>query len=150
MIESAQACARLRASGLRLTPQRRAVIDALVGDASHPTADEVASRLAERVPGISLSTVYKVLHELSELGLVRELAMQGATRFDPAEEDHIHVSCGRCGAVHDAPLQTETYESITAAVCVIGDDVRSVDVVVRATCHACSDKSSIGLPLGRP
>ena len=67
MLDSTSACQSLQIAGLRLTPQRRAVIGALVGDTTHPTVDTVAARVAEHTKGVSLSTVYKVLHELADL-----------------------------------------------------------------------------------
>ena len=83
----------LRESGMRLTPQRRAVIEALSGDTTHPFAEDVASRVATKMPGVSLSTVYKTLHEFAALGLIHELGSSGAMRFDAEPEPHAHVEC---------------------------------------------------------
>jgi Fur family peroxide stress response transcriptional regulator len=132
------AYAALRTAGLKLTPQRRAVIDALVGDGSHPTAEEVAARLRVSMPGMSLSTVYKVLHELSDLGLVRSLEVPGAMRFDPAEHDHIHVLCDGCGTIVDVELPAHISRAITAAAEDAATHVRALDVVVRGRCPSCS------------
>jgi len=137
MLESEHAHDRLRAAGMRLTPQRRAVIDALSGDTSHPTAEEVARRVSSAMPGVSLSTVYKVLHELSDLGLIRPVESHGAMRFDPDSRDHIHVICDDCGRVDDAPLPPEAAETISRSAGVRSEAVSRVDVVVHGVCAAC-------------
>lgn len=128
---------RLRAAGLKLTVQRRAVIEELAGDGSHPTAEELAARLARRVPGISLSTVYKVLHELADLGLVRQLDAPGAMRFDPDVEDHLHVVCDRCGQVIDVELPTALRASLRDSA-PPGVTITHWDVVARGMCPGCA------------
>jgi len=138
VLDAANAHARLRASGLRLTPQRRAVVDALVGDCSHPTAEEVAARIALTTPGVSLSTVYKVLHELASLGLIRKLEVPGAMRFDPESVAHAHASCDACGRVIDTAIPADALEAIVAAASGEVHDIGQVDVVLHGRCAACA------------
>lgn len=137
MLETETACRRLRSSGLRLTPQRRAVIEAMAGNCAHPTADEVAAAVSHTTPGVSLSTVYKALHELSDLGLLREIDVPGAVRFDPNPEDHAHVVCADCGRVLDAPLPADALVALTAALRPSVGTVDRIDVMVHGTCRAC-------------
>lgn len=138
MLERDVAHDRLRAAGLRLTPQRRAVIDALTGDRTHPTADEVAARVTASTPGVSLSTVYKVLHELRDLGLIRAIDSAGATRFDADAQDHIHVVCDDCGLIHDAPLTPDAAEKIARSAGLRAGSVSQLDVTIHGTCSRCS------------
>jgi len=135
-MKSEDAMMRLREAGLRLTPQRRAVIDVLSGERSHPSADEVAAQVTHRVPGVSLSTVYKTLHEFVNLGLVRELDVPGPMRFDSEASNHAHIVCSGCGKVTDVELP----ESVTAALVAAAPDqsVTSVDVAMHVTCTSCS------------
>jgi len=136
MLTTELAHARLREAGMRLTPQRRAVIEVLAGDASHPRAEDVADEVARRIPGVSLSTVYKTLHEFADMGLVRELEGAGPMRFDPDASDHAHVVCDDCGTVADL----EVGSSISSDL-VFSDSglvVSRVDIIVHATCPACS------------
>jgi Fur family peroxide stress response transcriptional regulator len=126
-----------------LTPQRRAVIEELAGNTSHPTAEDVGRSLAERVPGMSLSTVYKVLHELVDLGLIRELDSPGARRFDPDVADHVHVVCDCCGSLLDAALPAPAYQSITDAVSETGANVARLDIVVHGTCPTCNSERKL-------
>jgi Fur family transcriptional regulator, peroxide stress response regulator len=139
MLESDRAHARLREAGLRLTPQRRAVIEVLSGNTSHPTVESVAESVGSRMPGMSLSTVYKVLHELADLGLVRKVDAPGAMRFDPDMHEHLHVACGTCGTLVDTPLQPEVRDAIERAASIRGVSVHSVDILVHGTCEGCSN-----------
>lgn len=137
MLDANSAYERLRSAGLKLTVQRRAVIEELVGDESHPTTDELSRRLAERVPGMSLSTVYKVLHELVELGLVRQVDASGVMRFDPNGADHVHVVCDACGDIYDAELPAEAVTAIKGAA-PSGVAISRLEIVARGTCPHCA------------
>ncbi|HSK47595.1 MAG TPA: Fur family transcriptional regulator [Coriobacteriia bacterium] len=141
MLDRESAYERLRSAGLRLTPQRRAVVEALLGDDSHPTVDEVAERVRSATPGVSLSTVYKVLHELADLGLVRAVDVPGAMRFDPDSVDHIHVACESCGRIVDAPLPETVASLLAGAAAEAGARASRVDIIVRGTCEVCASES---------
>jgi Fur family ferric uptake transcriptional regulator len=89
---------RLRRRGLRMTAQREQVL-AAVRDLGHATPEQ----LAEAVPTVDLTTVYRTLELLEELGLVKHTHLgHGAPAYRPADDDHIHVVCHSCGAVLDA------------------------------------------------
>ncbi|GAB3479787.1 Fur family transcriptional regulator [Nocardiopsis coralliicola] len=92
----------LRDRGYRVTPQRRAVLDA-VGALEHATPEAIHARVGE---GLNLSTVYRTLDLLERLGLVTHTHLgAGAPSYHLAEEaDHLHVVCRSCGGVADAPL----------------------------------------------
>jgi len=88
----------LRTRGLRVTPQREQVL-AAVRELGHATPEQIG----ERVPGVDVTTVYRTLELLEELGLVRHAHLgHGAPSYRPAEDDHIHVVCHTCGKVVDA------------------------------------------------
>jgi Fur family transcriptional regulator, ferric uptake regulator len=91
--------ARLRGRGLRVTPQRLRVLGA-VRDLGHATPDQIA----ETLPEVDVTTVYRTLELLEELGLIKHAHLgHGAPSYRPAEDDHIHVVCHSCGSVVDAP-----------------------------------------------
>jgi Fe2+ or Zn2+ uptake regulation protein len=99
-------CAKLRTEGRRVTPQRRAIVQALLNDRSHLTADQVLARVRRELPGISPATVYNTLHELSEMDLVEELDLGlglEERRYDIATQRHDHVLCLSCGRIEDVP-----------------------------------------------
>jgi Fur family transcriptional regulator, ferric uptake regulator len=90
--------AQLRSRGLRVTPQREQVL-AAVRELGHATPEQIG----ERVPGVDVTTVYRTLELLEELGLVRHAHLgHGPPSYRPAEDDHIHVVCHTCGKVVDA------------------------------------------------
>jgi Fur family ferric uptake transcriptional regulator len=96
---------QLHERGLRMTPQRRQVLDAIHG-LGHATPEE----LAEAVPGVDVTTVYRTVELLEELGLVRHAHLgHGAPSYRPAEDEHVHIVCHRCGSVTDlAPDVADT------------------------------------------
>jgi Fur family ferric uptake transcriptional regulator len=97
--EENELAARLRGRGLRVTPQRLQVL-AAVRDLGHATPDQIA----EARPEVDVTTVYRTLELLEELGLVKHAHLgHGAPSYRPAEDDHIHVVCHACGSVIDAP-----------------------------------------------
>ena len=91
-----------RARGLKMTPQRQAVFNALHRNDRHPTAEFIWSRVCEEMPTVSLKTVYQALNDLVELGEVQAVSIDsGAIRFDPNVSNHAHFVCQRCGRVYD-------------------------------------------------
>jgi Fur family ferric uptake transcriptional regulator len=95
----------LRDKGLRLTPQRELVLSA-VRILGHATPEEVAEKVRATHPGINLSTVYRNLETLENVGLVQHthLGHGGATYHAAEELTHLHLVCGDCGSVGDAPI----------------------------------------------
>lgn len=98
--------ARLRAAGLRSTGQRRAVLAAMA-QLRHATVDELAAALHQTAPELSLSTVYRTLETLSEVGLVRHAHLHhgSPTYHEVDEEPHLHLVCRGCGAVGELPTE---------------------------------------------
>ncbi len=92
----------LRASGLRVTAQRRVVCEVLLAACSdHLSADQVLERARRVLPEISRATVYKAIADLAAVGLVRPVTGAGAQRFDVASDPHGHFRCRSCGALQD-------------------------------------------------
>lgn len=96
----------LHQKGLRLTPQRELVLQA-VRDLDHATPEEVLNKIHETHPGINLSTVYRNLEILENVGLVQHthLGHGGATYHAAEELTHLHLVCGKCESVGDAPME---------------------------------------------
>jgi len=79
---------------LRITRQRRVILEELQRTKSHPTADELYRKVRRRLPRISLGTVYRNLELLSRSGLIRKLEIGGGKmRFDGIVEPHYHIHC---------------------------------------------------------
>lgn len=97
--------AELKRAGLKLTPQRIAIVRALAGNASHPTAQDLFDRLREAFPTMSFATVYNTLDTLAAHGLLGSLRLGPSVRFDPNTSAHHHAVCDRCHAVVDLPAE---------------------------------------------
>jgi Fur family peroxide stress response transcriptional regulator len=94
---------RLRDRGFRLTPQRLAVLRALVADSNHPSVDSVYRELAPAYPMMSLATVYKTIEVLKEMGEILELGFGNKpSRYDAIiPQPHPHLMCTECGRIDD-------------------------------------------------
>lgn len=90
----------LRSRGLRMTPQRQLVLDA-VRQLGHATPEQVHSSVQRVAGSVNITTVYRTLELLEELGLVTHTHLShGAPTYHPADErQHLHLVCRGCGAV---------------------------------------------------
>jgi len=125
-------------SGHRLTPQRREVYSVLLDERDHPTASEVFARVKQRIPGISLATVYNCLETLVACGLARQMNIErAATRYCPDPAEHGHFLCDSCGSVSDIPL---TKGEPLANFFQVPSDfvVTRSEITLRGTCAACN------------
>jgi len=130
-------CAALRERGQRVTPQRLTIARVVRELDTHVTAEQVLTAVSDRLPGVSLPTVYATLELLEELGSVRRVsAGGGAILYDPRTHPHHHVVCTRCGAVADleAPLDDQP---VLDAARDAGFEPERADTVVHAVCAAC-------------
>lgn len=101
---------KIHGHGLRMTDQRRAVYDVLMGKRDHPTAVEVFTRVREKVPSISLATVYNCLETLADCGLAKTVTDErGPARYCPNLDEHAHFFCESCGGVADVPLRSRRH-----------------------------------------
>jgi Fur family peroxide stress response transcriptional regulator len=141
----AEMLACVRASGLKMTPQRMAIVRELAADPTHPTAQELFERLRPALPTMSFATVYNTLYALAEAGLCASLSLApGPARFDPNMRPHHHAVCDRCGQVRDvdvtAPRSWPAPEDgEVASPPPPGFEVRAVELIYRGVCAACRD-----------
>lgn len=88
--------------GLKLTPQRLAILDYLEKNREHPSAEDIYNALKEKFPSMSFATVYNTLEVLVEKGLVKELGIDSQKRrYDPDTSIHHHFLCKKCGKILD-------------------------------------------------
>ena len=93
---------KYRKSGIKLTPQRLAILDYLEGNKNHPSADEIYKTVKKAFPTMSFATVYSTLEMLRQRGMLAELTIDPAKkRFDPNTERHHHLICSGCRKVVD-------------------------------------------------
>jgi Fur family ferric uptake transcriptional regulator len=128
-------------SGLRMTRQRRVILEELDTPGQHPTADEIYRRVRLRMPNISLGTVYRNLEVLSQSGLVRKLQIgPGQKRYDRASDKHYHVRCVKCGRISD--LEPGPFGDLEAAASGnSGFDIVGHELEFEGLCEQCRDIS---------
>lgn len=92
----------LKSTGVRITPQRHAILEYIIQSTSHPTADEIYRALEKAFPNMSVATVYNNLRVFKKAGLVKELTYgDSSSRFDFVTHDHYHMICNDCGKIVD-------------------------------------------------
>ena len=103
MNPSANIADRLAELGYRLTPQRLMVVSAIESSDSHISAEEIYSQVMAKYPHVNISTVYRTLDLLKQIGLVTETDLGGGrVRYHPRNKGyHHHLVCQECGAVID-------------------------------------------------
>ncbi len=96
---------RLHQRGLRVTPQRQLVLEA-IDRLGHATPDAVCAEVQSVASGVNLSTIYRTLELFEKLGLVRHahLGSGSATYHSAASAAHLHLVCDGCGAVDEADI----------------------------------------------
>lgn len=120
----------------RMTKQRKVILEELRKVTSHPTADEVYDMVRQRLPRISLGTVYRNLDVLAETGEILKLESAGSQkRFDGNPMPHAHVRCLRCGKVGDV-MGAEVSVSVEGASAP-GFSIASARVEFDGVCDMC-------------
>lgn len=132
---------RCRDRGLRLTVQRRAVLEALVRSPDHPTAEEVGSEVEKRLPGVSRTTIYRTLDHLARRGIITRACHPGSTvRYDGRTEVHHHLVCLECDTmidVADEDLNRIPLPDVSA----FDFELRDFRVQLRGLCSRCRPQS---------
>jgi Fur family transcriptional regulator, peroxide stress response regulator len=137
----AQFAARCRAGGLAVTPQRLAIIEALLGSTAHPRAEEIFAEVRRRHPHISLATVHRTLETLCRIGEARKVtALHDSARYDGNLAPHHHVICVRCRRIRDVEI-SGFGRLLEEAVGLEGFAPLGWSLEVQALCAACEKKS---------
>lgn len=131
-----------RERGLPLTVQRRDIFRAVLQRDDHPTADQVYDAVKDRIPGLSRTTVYRVLETLVGLGVIRRLHYAGTTaRFDGNVRRHHHLICTSCNSVID--IESPTFDNLQLPPKQRhGFDIQDYSVHFVGVCPECSRKAS--------
>jgi Fe2+ or Zn2+ uptake regulation protein/O6-methylguanine-DNA--protein-cysteine methyltransferase len=130
---NADAARALRERGLRVTPQRRAILAAFAGGpGEHLSAEEVHARAVAAVPGIGRGTVYATLAELADLGLIAAFGSPEPVRYETNVEPHQHFRCRQCLRLFDVDLPAP-------APALAGFLVERVAVIAVGVCAECRD-----------
>ena len=136
--QDSELTAALRTRGQRVTSQRLILHRALRDLGRHTTAEELLRAVDERLPGVSLPTVYATLELFEEMGVARRVEVGGGpVLWDPRAEDHQHFACRRCGRVVDLDATVRADGAVRAARAA-GHRPDRAQVVVVGLCDRCA------------
>lgn len=132
----------LLAKGIRPSPQRVAVYEALSGRRDHPSAEVLFGELRRTMPTMSKTTVLNTMRLLQGVGLTRDVRCEeGELRFDGSSDFHAHFKCRQCGALIDIPVSgghQSTYVPIPK-----GFKVDDEQVIYYGQCPKCAAKKRV-------
>jgi Fur family ferric uptake transcriptional regulator len=96
----------LRGRGLRMTPQRRAIVAEIMRTQGHISPTALTRKVQDEMPGVNASTIYRTLSLLEEVGVLAHAHLESGAEYHRAEEaGHVHLACSRCGAEDDLSLE---------------------------------------------
>jgi len=129
-----------RAHNLSLTVQRRAVFETLLEGPQHVSADAIHQAVQAKIPGLSKTTVYRVLDTLVEIGVVKKIYQPGAPAlFDFCTHPHHHLACLTCGKVLDVDIDELSLPTLPPDQ-TRGFEITEAHVFLRGTCPECLKK----------
>ena len=101
----------LKENNIRITHQRLKVLEYLSNSKDHPTAEQIYNALKKEVPSLSKTTIYNILNYLSELNLIRVLAIdENEAHFDAVKENHGHFKCSSCNKIYDFDIDIDSID----------------------------------------
>lgn len=128
----------LHERGLRMTPQRQLVLDAVCA-LRHATPEQVCQRVQQTTPTVNITTIYRALDLLEGLGLVRHTHLgHGAPVYSADAHEHLHLVCHHCGRVTERP--TSVLEDVAARLrgeC--GFELDATHLALSGTCQECRE-----------
>ncbi|SHI88945.1 Fur family transcriptional regulator, peroxide stress response regulator [Malonomonas rubra DSM 5091] len=126
-----------RKAGLRLTPQRIEIFRELAKATDHPSAETLHLRLSDKMPTLSLDTVYRTLGTFAGHGLVNKVeTVESQARFEAAHVTHHHLVCESCKQIMDFQWQYVDEASLPETVSGWGQ-VNRKSVIAYGTCKKC-------------
>ena len=136
----AEFAARCRRGGLAVTPQRLAIIKALLDSGEHPRADAIFAEVRAEHPYISLATVHRTLETLCDIGEARKVTMlHDSARYDGNITPHHHVVCVKCRRIHD--IEIPHLDRLLAGQSELGEfTVIGSSLEIQALCEECGAK----------
>jgi Fur family peroxide stress response transcriptional regulator len=131
---------RCRKGGLAVTPQRLAIIRALLASGDHPRADAICAQVRREHPYISLATVHRTLEKLCEIGEARKVTMlHDSARYDGNVTPHHHVVCVKCRRIRD--LEIPELDRMLEGRIALGEfQLLGSSLEVHALCENCAPR----------
>jgi Fur family peroxide stress response transcriptional regulator len=134
---------RCRAGGLAVTPQRLAIIEALLAATDHPRAETIFEAVRKLHPHISLATVHRTLETLCQIGEARKVTMlHDSARYDGNLTPHHHVVCVRCRRIRDVEISGLEH-IIDGNAALKGFQPLGWSLEIQALCDSCRKQASV-------
>ena len=130
-----------RRQGIKATHQRTEILRELAGSEEHPDAETILARVRQRIPAISVDTIYRTLRLLEDGGVIARVgSMRDRARFDANTDRHHHFVCTECGMIGDFYSNAMDRFPVPREVSEMGS-VEGVYVELRGVCRTCKQKS---------
>lgn len=125
---------------MNYSKQRELVLQTVLKNPVHPTANAVYRLVRRQNPKISLGTVYRNLNFLSEMGMLRKISMPlGSDRFDGRLDEHYHMACTRCGRVFD--VECGALRELDRQIMALqGFEVKNRHLLLTGLCRECQEQ----------
>ena len=124
---------------IRPSLQRVAVMDYVLKNKFHSTADEIHDELIKTMPTLSRTTVYNTLNLLTEKGAIRALHLEkDAVHYDAALYPHAHFICSQCRKIHDVDIPEDQWNKVLSYAPVPDAEMH---INFHATCHSCLENN---------
>src|SRR5580658_9447522 len=147
MLKRCELLNEVEARGVRLTAQRRALIETIQQADAHLDAATLLSRARQRDPNIDRATVYRTLDLLKRLGLIDELDLMhlnGEKHYYEVktQKDHLHLACFNCGEIEE--FSSPTFERLKREIGAKNDfDIRVMRLEVGGLCRKCAAQKKV-------
>lgn len=136
--ELKEACKK---NGMRVTPQRIEIFKEVVKSCEHPDAEKIYDSIKQKLPNVSVDTVYRTLASLEELNMIFRVDNQlPKARFDADLRPHSHFICVQCNEVYDIFLESDEEIQIPNNAKKFGE-IKDVNIQIRGICNKCLKKS---------
>ena len=130
---------KLHKAGIKPSIQRVAVMEYLIANPVHPTAEQIFNKLYQQMPTLSKTTIYNTLRLFVENGLVQMLSIdERNVRYDADVSEHAHFKCTKCGRLMDVPIKHFNAEIVNCT----GFVVTSYQLYYSGICKKCLDNDA--------
>ncbi len=128
----------------KCTAQRIAVYEAVCDNLRHPGVDELWRQIKKDLPSVTRESVYRILNEFAEQGILQRLDRIGSARYDSQTGPHGHFICERCGAITDFQFPEQT----VLPVAQVPGKLRHIELRVSIICDNCDAAHPVKQPRG--
>ncbi len=133
---------RCREQGLAFTYQRQVIYEAVVDSRQHPTPELIYEQVRQRIPSISLGTIYKNVKTFLDSGVLREVTLHhGSLRLESNMTPHHHLVCSSCKAIFDIEETAVQPIRLPTSELPVGFSVQQCRVEFVGVCKSCKPPS---------